>query len=169
MTDRSMLIPLEEAHEVLFAVGIGPESRGYQRWKRADGIALDDLEHILTESMLVLGIDWRESPEDATEIILRQLSTLGFNASSDLGEDGTQGTLTIEGAAIPVKYAPADKDDFDNVIGAINKVILPKARYRKFASCEGSDGWLYVVLPAETWQHLNSTAKLALTALFTEA
>jgi hypothetical protein len=55
------IVPLDLAHEVLQAFGIDGSSKGYQRWRRDEGIALRDLASILAESKSVLIVDWRES------------------------------------------------------------------------------------------------------------
>jgi hypothetical protein len=38
---EKITIPLDEAHEILTAFGIGPSFRDYQRWHREDWKALD--------------------------------------------------------------------------------------------------------------------------------
>jgi hypothetical protein len=164
---KSGIIPLDHAHEILYAFGIGPESRGYQRWKKAQGFEQDDLETVMGESThTVLGINWRAWLKDVIDDITNQLSALGFVVSSDLDDEGEKGILRINGTAIQVAYRPVDDGDFDPMIAAINRAIAPRARYRKFASCEGSDGWFYAVLTEETWRHLTTAAESSVNAIF---
>ena len=168
MTDQYSIIPLDDAHEIFHALGIGPESKEYQRWKRPDGFRLVDMDDVMGGSESVLGVDWRDGLDDIVDIILRQLNALGFEASADLGEEGEMGTLTIDGITLAVKHVRADHDDFNRIIAAINALIAGKARYRKYASCEGTDGWWYAVLPNDIWQHLRTTAGSTLDILFTD-
>lgn len=167
MTDREQtIIPLDDAHEVLEVFGIGPSSRGYQRWKREDGFRQVDLEDVLNESSAVLSVDWREHLQDAVDVIVGQLETLGIDVSPDLGEEGEQGTLEVDGNSARIKFVPADGDDFDRVIEAVNQLASKTARYRKFRSCEGSDGWSYAVLKNDDWSSLESAASATVKLLF---
>ncbi len=160
------IIPLDDAHEVLSAFGIGSSSREYQRWRRDDGFRHVDFEGVLSESSAVLNVDWRESLQDAVDVILGQLKELGLEATADLGEDGEEGILEIEGQALRIKFDPADDDDFDRVIEAVNRLVAKKARIRKFRSCEGSDSWTCAVLKNEDWQALDASAGAMVKLLF---
>jgi hypothetical protein len=163
---EATIIPLDDAHEVLSVFGIGPSSREYQRWRRDDGFRHVDFEGVLNESGSVLTVDWREWLQDAVDVILRQLEDIGITAAADLGEDGTEGVLQVEGQTARIKFVPADEDDFDRVIAEVNRLIAETARYRKFHSCEGSDGWSYAVLKIEDWQALESAAGATVKLLF---
>lgn len=160
------IIPLDDAHEVLSVFGIGSSSREYQRWRRDDGFRHVDFEGVLGESSGVLTVDWRESLQDAVDIIAGQLDELGIESAADLGEDGNEGVLQIAGKTARIKYIPADDDNFDRVIEAINRLIAETARYRKFRSCEGSDGWSYDVLKNKDWQALETAAGATVRLLF---
>jgi hypothetical protein len=151
---------------VLATFGIGPYSKGYQRWRRDDGFRLVDLEEVLGESQFVLRVDWREWLQDATNTIRDQLGAIGISAAADLGEDGDQGYIEVEGRREVIKYVPNDDDDFDVVIQTINSLISTKGRYRKFRSCEGSDGWAYCLLSNENWNELESSAGELMNLLF---
>jgi hypothetical protein len=167
MTDwEKTIIPLDDAHEVLSVFGIGPSSREYQRWRRDDGFRHVDLEGVLGESRSVLTVDWREWLQDAVDTITGQLEELGIEAAADLGEEGNVGVIQIDGKSARIKYVPADKDNFDRVIDGINRLIAETARYRKFRSCEGSDGWSYGVLKNEDWQALETAAGATVRLLF---
>ena len=160
------IIPLDDAHEVLTVLGIDPSSREYQRWRRDDGFRHVDFEGVLGESRSVLTVDWREWLQDAVDTITGQLEELGMEIAPDLGEDGNEGVLQIDGKSARIKFVPNDDDDFDRVIEAINRLIADKARYRKFRSCEGSDGWSYAVLKNEDWQALEMAAGATVRLLF---
>ncbi len=161
------IIPLDDAHEVLSVFGIGPSSREYQRWRRDDGFRHVDFEGVLRKSRFVLKVDWREWLQDAVDTITGQLEELGIEAAADLGEDGNEGVLEIAGKTARIKFVPADDDDFDRVIEAINCLIAASARYRRFRSSEGSDGWSYAVLKNEDWQALETAAGATVRLLFT--
>ena len=160
------IIPLDDAHEILSVFGIGPSSRGYQRWRRDDGFRHVDFEEVLGESHSVLNIDWREWLQDAVDTITSQLEELAIEAEADLGEDGNVGVIQIGGKSERIKYVPVDGDNFERVIDAINRLISDKARYRKFRSCEGSDGWSYGLLKNEDWQALETAAGATVRLLF---
>ena len=100
------------------------------------------------------------------DVILRQLDGLGIPAAADLGDEGNEGTLQIEGRSTRIKFVPADDDDFDQVIAAVNRLIGQTARYRKFRSCEGSDGWSYAVLKNEDWRAMEVAAGATVKLLF---
>jgi hypothetical protein len=163
---EATIVPLDDAHELLEAFGIGPYSRGYQRWRRDDGFRQVDLEGVLTESPAVLTVDWRESLADAVDTIAGQLERLGLEVASDLGEDGNGGVLQVGGLSAQIRFVPADADDFDRVIAVVNGLIAPTAEYRKFRSCEGSDGWSYAVLKNADWQALDTVAGPTVRQLF---
>jgi hypothetical protein len=160
------IIPLGEAHEILSAFGIGPQSSGYQRWRRDDGFRQVDLEDVLAESSSALRVDWRDSLEETVETIAEQLSEFELDAEPDLDEEGEQGTLRIGGKIAHVKYVPEDEDIFDDVIAGINRLIASKARYRKFRNSEGTDGWAYGLLSHQDWQALQSAAGSSVALLF---
>jgi hypothetical protein len=160
------IIALDDAHEVLSVFGIGPSSREYQRWRRDDGFRHVDFEGVLGESRSVLNVDCRELLQDAIDTIIGQLEELEIEAAADLGEDGNEGVLQIAGKTARIKFMPADEDDFDRVIEAINRLIAATARYRKFRSCEGSDGWSYGLLKNEDWRELEAAAGATVRLLF---
>jgi hypothetical protein len=160
------IIPLDDAHEVLSVFGIGPSSREYQRWRRDDGFRHVDFEGVLGESRSVVTVDWREWLQDAADTITGQLEELGMEAAAELGEGGNEGVFQIGGKSARIKYVPADNDNFDRVIEAINRLITETARYRKFRSCEGSDGWSYGLLKNEDWQALETAAGATVRLLF---
>jgi hypothetical protein len=160
------IIPLDDAHEVLSVFGIGPSSREYQRWRRDDGFRHVDFEGVLSESRSVLTVDWREWLGDAVDTIIGQLEELGIEASADLGADENEGLFQADEQSTRIKFAPADDDDFDRVIEAINRLIAKTARYRKFRSCEGSDGWSYAVLKNDDWRELETSAGATVELLF---
>lgn len=160
MTDfETTIIPLDDALKVLAAFGIGSDNPEFQRWRRDDGFRWVDFEDVLNESRFVLNVDWREWLQDAVDTIRDQLGALGFVVTADLGEEGEQGTLEVDGNTASVKYVPSDEDDFDNVVASVNQLIASRARYRKFASCIGSDGWVYGILPFEKWGALEASVQ----------
>lgn len=166
--DSSTIIPLDEAHKILATFGIGPNSRGYQRWHREDGFRRGDLEDILNESDFILNVDWRELLSDAMDAIVSQLHELGIEASVDLNEDGEKGVFGANGKEIRIKYSLNDEDNFDRVIASINPLISRMAHYRKLRSSEGSDTWSYAILKNEDWRQLRQSAGEWMSLLFVE-
>jgi hypothetical protein len=160
------IISLDDAREVLSVFGIGPSSRGYQRWRRDDGFRHVDFEEVLGESNLILSVDWREWLQDAVDTIVGQLEEIGIEGSADLGEDGNEGVIQVDGRSARIRFVADNDDDFNQVIDSINHLIAATARYRKFRSCEGSDGWTYAVLKNEDWQALEATAGATVKLLF---
>jgi hypothetical protein len=156
--DESTIVALDVADEVFFVFGIERSNPEYQRYRQDDGFLLDDLECVLCESDFVLGVDWKEWLQYAVDTILKQLSYIGVSASADLGKDGNQGHIEIGGKRRAIKYVTNDADDFDKVIRSINALIRTKGRYRKFRSCEGTDGWLYGLISTQTWRGLSPGA-----------
>jgi hypothetical protein len=65
------------------------------------------------------------------------------------------------------KYVSSEKDDFEQVIRSVNALIRGKGYYRKFRSCEGTDGWAYGLLTNDDWNALESGAKELVALLFT--
>jgi hypothetical protein len=160
------VIPLDTATEILSAFGVGPDSEEYQRWCRDDGFRQVDFEEVLNTSPFVLGVDWREWLQDAMDTIVDQLSALGITLTADLGEEGEQGTIEVDGRTEDVKYVRNDEDDFDDVVLAVNRLVRPHAHYRKLQSREGSDGWWYALLRKEDWDRLEENAPDTLSLLF---
>src|SRR5437667_386021 len=91
------IIPLDDAHEILSAFGIGPSSREYQRWRREDGFRQVDFESILDESSKILIVDWRDLLQDAVVIMVRQLGEFGIEADASLNEEGNRGVIRAAG------------------------------------------------------------------------
>lgn len=163
---ETTIIPLDDAHDVLGTFRIGPSNRAYQRWKRDDGFRWVDLEDVLSESPLVLSVDWREWLQDAVDTIEAQLGSLGFPVDVELDDEGNRVHLEVEGTKAEIKYVPNDEDNFDDVIQSVNGLIKGKARYRKFRSCEGTDGWCYGLLANEDWETLELNAPNTTSMLF---
>jgi hypothetical protein len=163
---ETTIVPLDDAHEVLGTFGIGAYNKAYQRWRRDDGFRLGDLEDVLNESALVLTVDWRECLPYAVETVEAQLESLGIAMQSDMDEEGTRGSVEVDGRREALKYCPADEDDFDAVMLSINRLIEDKAHYRKFRSNEGTDGWQYGVLANADWTALESNAPNVTELLF---
>jgi hypothetical protein len=162
------IIRLNDAHEILSAFGIGPSSRGYQRWRTDAGFRQVDFEDVLNESTNILAVDWRECLQDAIDTVIGQLEELEIEASADLNDEGCEGEIQIDGQCSNIKFVPVDEDDFDQVMATINRLIANKAAYRKFRSCEGSDGWCYAVLKSDDWQAIESSSKDVVDLLFTK-
>ncbi|WP_372725963.1 hypothetical protein [Novipirellula sp.] len=105
-----------------------------------------------------LVVDWRSSLQDVTPIIATTLGRLRIETSIDLfGEDLNEATMIVAGKTSDIKYVAGDDDDFDTVIAAINSLIRSTASFRKFRSCEGTDGWRYAALSNDSWSQLDST------------
>ncbi len=131
------------------------------------GIALVDLEDRLSNAGADLVVDWRSSLQDVTPIITDTLDRLRIETSIDLfGDDLNEATIHVAGKTAGLKYVPRDEDDFDSVIVTINSMIQSTASFRKFRSCEGTDGWCYAALSNELWARLDSTAGDSVDSMF---
>ena len=164
--DSSRIIPLDEAHEILGIFGIGPQSRGYQRWRREDGFRHEDLEDVLNESDFILNVDWRELLPDAMDTIVSQLHELGIEATAYWDEEDELELLSADGSEVTIRYSLNDEDNFDHVIALINPLIGRTAQYRKLRSSEGSDTWSYAILKNVDWRQLEKSAGGLLRLLF---
>src|SRR5262245_16652775 len=118
-TDSSTIIPLNEAHQILRIFGIGPNSRGYQRWRREDGFRREDFDDVLNESDFILNVDWRELLADAMDSIVSQLDELGIEATAYWDEEDEIELLYSDGSEVTIKYSLNDEDNFDQVIALI--------------------------------------------------
>ena len=166
--EQYSIVPIDDAHEILHAFAIGPDSRGYQRWKREDGFRRVDLEDVLFESPRVFGADWREWLQDVVLDVVGKAQLIGIEVVAVLDEDGNSGVIRCDDREEDVVYVPANRDDFDDVASAIDTVLGSRAEVRKFKSCEGSDGWSYAMLRCQDWAHLETVASNSLESLFSK-
>ena len=165
---ESTIIPLDDAHEFLAAFRIDGNNREYQRWRRDDGFRWGDFEDVLHTSPLILGVDWREWLHDSIDTVIEQLAACDITATAELGDDGERGSVSVNDGSEQIKYVPNDEDDFDAVIASINRLIAGRAEYRKLNSCEGSDGWSYV-LPVDQWTDLSESVPQTVNLVFASA
>jgi hypothetical protein len=168
VNDQYSIVPIDDAHEILHAFGIGPESRSYQRWKRENGFRKVDLEDVLSESPRVFGADWREWLQDVVLDVVDKAQLIGIEVVAALDDEGNSGVIRCDDREEDVEYVPANRDDFDEVASAIDTVLGGRAEVRKFKSCEGSDGWLYAMLSPQDWAHLENVATDSLNSLFSK-
>lgn len=161
-----VIIPPDDAAELLNALGIDPNTPQVQRWRQDDGFRWVDLDELLSGSLAVLTVDWRDWPGYSIEEIDQQLRPLGIWLNIQHDASGEQGTIFHAGQKKSIKYIPNDGDEFDTVIASINELIRDKARYRKFRSSEGSDTACYALLSLKDWERLESDAKSMVELLF---
>ena len=153
---ESTIVPLDDCHTLLASFGVAGDNREYQRWRRDDGFRWVDLEDTLNTSEFVLGIDWRESLSDAVDTIGHQLSLIDVQLDVNLNDEVDCGTICIGMSSTEIKFVPDDYDDFCNVVDAVNRLLDGRVVYRKFNSCEGSDGYWFGLQTAEQWNALDS-------------
>ncbi len=84
---ETTIVPLHVADELLSAFGTGADHAEYQRWRRDGGFRLADLEDVLCKSRFILGIDWHDWMQDATDTAraiqdTRPLRARGINGGS---------------------------------------------------------------------------------------
>jgi hypothetical protein len=161
---RTTVVSLRDANEVLRKFGIALDSKACRRRRRDEGFRWIDLEELLSESLHVLAVDWRESLQDVLESIAPQLYSIGLTFDSDLNDAGKEGMIEIDGEWEKVKYRL--NDDLDDVIRSINRLTRNKAEYRRFRSCEGTDVRWYGFLSKEDWARLESNVPNVLSLLF---
>ena len=163
---ESTIVPLDDCHTLLASFGIGGDNREYQRWRRDDGFRWLDLEDTLNTSDFVLGIDWREWLNDAVDTVAHQLSLIDVQLDVNLNDDGDRGTISVGEFSADVKFVPNDDDDFCAVIAAVNRLLDGRGVYRKFNSCEGSDGYWFGLQTEEQWNALDSSIPQTVKLIF---
>ena len=163
---ESTIVPLDNCHTLLASFGIGGDNREYQRWRRDDGFRWVDLEDTLNTSEFVVGIDWREWLNDAVDTIAHQLSLIDVQLDVNLNDDGDRGAISVGSASADIKFVPADDDDFCAVVTAVNRLLGDRASYRKFNSCEDSDGYWFGLQTADQWNALDSSIPQTVKLIF---
>ena len=164
---ESTIVPLDDCHTLLASFDIGGDNREYQRWRRDDGFRWVDLEDVLNTSPFVLGIDWSEWLNDAVDTIAHQLSLIDVQLDVNLNDDGDRGTISVGESSTDIKFVPDDDYNFCAVVSAVNRLLGGRAVYRKFNSCEGSDGYWFGLQTAGQWHALYSTIPQTVKLIFT--
>lgn len=161
------IVPLEEADTLFAAFGVGPGHREYERWRRAEGFRLDDLDDVLGESPRIIVVDWRSFLEEALEQIAPALETLGVELDYTVDDDGNHGVVRYGNRSVAAKYAPDDDDDdFDAVVRDLVALVDGRVEFRSLWSARGSDTYVYGVLAPEEWRRLRAAIPALLIRVF---
>lgn len=156
MNDDTYRIPIETAHKILGTFGITRPTRAYERWIKDDGFDLKDFDEVLFESSYVLIVDWRASLQEQLEAIRDTLAKLDVQLEIQLDEEGISGHVLCGNRRDHVAYLPNDDTNFDDVIRAVWNVVPQNIEFRARRGNEGSDTWIYAVLPTDEWADLGS-------------
>lgn len=130
--------------------------------------SLSELEEVLYEEEKMLVIDWRESLADALEWTNETHEGLKLTLETEWDEDEVAGTVAYGSREVKVRFVPADEDDFNTVMRAINGLIAPKAAWRRFRSCDNTDSYSYALLPLARWNSLDKAAPKLISSMFSK-
>jgi hypothetical protein len=159
-------VPLDTAHLFLGTFGIGQPTKAYERWVKPDGFDFDDFLVVLRDSPFVFNIDWRAALPDELGPIAAALGRLGTRLTVGIQDDADAGWITCADNRARVKYAPSDRDDFTDVIRAIQKIIPATIEFRASLDNAGNDGWVFAVLLREEWAALERVDASLVAAMF---
>jgi len=128
------------ANQILPIFGITEPSGLYDRRVKPDGFEPDDFFNVLCdESRFVFGIDWRAALPDELGPIAAALEELGAKILIDVASDANDGFVSFNGKTRAVKYVPTDRDDFADVIAAIQSIIPKSIEFRAAVGNSGND------------------------------
>ena len=147
--------PLDVVHEILAIFGIDEPTPLYERRVKSDGFDHDGLWDVITDaSPFVFIIDWRAAlPEELTPIA-KAVGGLGATLVVDVPAGADDGWISCDDRCAPVKYRASDKDDFTDVIRAVQRVVPPAIEFRAFPDNADNDGWTFAALLREEWAKL---------------
>ena len=143
----STRIPLETAHQFLAAFGITKATPAYERWVKDDGFDPDDFPSVLGDSPLVFTIDWRAALGDELVRIVDGLGRFHVELEFAMDPETSTGFVTCQGRHATVKYAPADNDDFKNVMLSIQGILPTAIEIRASPRNDDCDTWIFAALP----------------------
>src|SRR4051812_40250307 len=125
---RNPFIPLEASHQIMAAFGIAAPTPSYQRLVKPDGFDPAHLRAVLADSRFVFVIDWRAELPEELEFIAGAVRELGaaVEVEFDHGDSGDEAWVACASMRERVKYVPSDRDDFTDVIAAIQRVVPPE-------------------------------------------
>jgi hypothetical protein len=152
-------ISIDAANKMLGMFGV-KESRKYERWLKDYGFDLKDFDEVLFESPYIFIVDWRAFLPEEMERIAEALNLLGVDFSCELdSEDESEEKMiaTCSSKSVPLLYRPKD-DDFTDVIRLVQSIVPENIEFRASPFSEGSDTYVFAVLPHDEWQELESGA-----------
>lgn len=159
MSQTTYRIPLEIAHRILATFGITEPSPVYERRVKDDGFDIESFDDVLYESPFIFILDWRSNLQEELELVREALGRLEAVLELEFDEEGNTGFVSDgKGRRAPVKYVPADEDEMGAVFRALQSVAPANLEFRVSPHNEGSDGWIYAVLPRDEWRELEELA-----------
>ena len=161
-----MEIKIAIANEILANFGISRPSRNYERWCRGNYFLLEDFDEVLFESKYIRIFDWRGNLGDELEDIIRLMPDFGVTLAADISECGTTATVSCGDEQREVKYLPADQDNFNDVLRALNDVTPNEIEFRTSKLYEGSDSWLYAMNGPDEWDEVDEIAPKVINHFF---
>jgi hypothetical protein len=157
MASAADRIPIHHAHEILAIFGVTEPTAVYERRVKDDGIDRDGLWDVVTDgSRFVFIIDWRATLPEELSLIAPALAELGAELAVDVPGDADDGWVSCEDRCAAVKYRAADKDDFTDVIRALQRVVPPAIEFRAWPDNADNDAWTFAALLREEWAKLES-------------
>ena len=169
MASAADRIPIHHAHEILAIFGVTEPTAVYEQRVKGDGFDRDGLWDVVTDgSRFVFIIDWRAALPEELSLIAPALAELGAEVMVvvDVPEGADDGWVSCEDRCAPVKYCAADKDDFTNVIRALQRVVPPAIESRASPDNGDNDGWAFAALLREEWANLESLDAQFVSAYF---
>ena len=155
MDHQTGRVSIEAANKILGTFGV-KESRKYERWLKEYGFDLKDFDSVLFESPFIFIIDWRASLEEELERVVDALGQLDVQLELELDEDGDSGFVVCGDKRAKVAYRPNDTESFDPVFRALQSVVPTNIEFQSSPLSEGSDTYVYAVLPADEWADLRT-------------
>lgn len=144
------------AQEILAIFGITSNSRAYDRWLKDGGFSVEDFEDVLSESIYLIGVDWRSDIEEPLRYLSKAMSELGYELNYECNEELTDAVVSCGGKTVHVHYDPIEDADFSVQMAKINEISPDDLEIRFDTTCEGSDSWNYGLLTEEEWGVLES-------------
>tara|TARA_R110002072_G_scaffold150258_1_gene298546 strand:+ start:1780 stop:2310 length:531 start_codon:yes stop_codon:yes gene_type:complete len=152
-------ISAEVAEALLLAFGVAGATPAYDRWKRPFGFDLKDFDEVLYESAAVIVLDWRASLIDELPELLGAFERCGFPLDYEERGEDVLVLKAADGSLSEIRVAGSEEDaGFDQAFVAIQRCLPQGVEVRRSPNNEGSDTFVYAVLPSGAWERAESLA-----------
>ena len=151
------LLPIDVAHEILAVFGVTEPTAVYERRVKPDGFDPAGLWDVIADaSPFVFIVDHRAALPDELARIAPAVAELGAALTVDVAADADDGWISCDDRCAPVKYRPADRDDFTDVIRAVQRVVPDTIEFRASPDNGDNDDWVFAALLREEWAKLEA-------------
>ena len=151
------LLPIDVAHEILAIFGVTEPTAVYERRVKPNGFDHAGLWDVIADaSPFVFIIDHRAALPDELARIAPAIAELGAELTVDVAAAADDGWVSCDDRCAPVKYRPADRDDFTDVIRALQRVVPETIAFRASPDNADNDGWTFAALFREEWAKLEA-------------